>query len=95
MLFIGKSAIEEIIENNKRTITFSPILRELGHHIHGEIWATKIKEVLKEKHLLSSHPCYAAMHSDEFYLCHNCFKTKFKDKSDFFIYEELQPVRMK
>jgi hypothetical protein len=32
MLFIGKLAIEEIIENNKRTITFSPILRELGHH---------------------------------------------------------------
>jgi hypothetical protein len=48
--WLGNS-LEEIIENN-RTITL-PILRErLGHHIHGEIWATKIKEVLKEKHLL-------------------------------------------
>ena len=50
--WLGKLAIEEIIENNKRTITFSPVLRErLGHHIHGEIWATKIKEVLKENNL--------------------------------------------
>jgi hypothetical protein len=46
---LGNSAIEEIIDNNKRTITFSPILERLGHHIHGEIWATNIKEVLKEK----------------------------------------------
>jgi hypothetical protein len=30
----------------------------------------------------------ANMQRDEFYL-YNCFKTKFKDKSDFFIYEEL------
>jgi hypothetical protein len=41
------------VGNNKRTITFSPILRErLGHHIHGEIWATNIKEVLQENGLL-------------------------------------------
>jgi hypothetical protein len=40
-----KLAIEETIDNDKRTITFSPILRErLGHHIHGEIWATNIKK---------------------------------------------------
>ena len=39
--WLGKIAIEEIVDNNKRTITFSPILRErLGHHIYGEIWAT-------------------------------------------------------
>jgi hypothetical protein len=42
---VGKLAIEETIDNDKRTITFSPILRErLGHHIHGEIWATNIKK---------------------------------------------------
>jgi len=36
--WLGKIAIEEIVDNNKRTITFSPILRErLGHHIYGEI----------------------------------------------------------
>jgi hypothetical protein len=49
---LGKLAIEEIVEDNKRTITFSPILRRrLGHHIHSEIWATNIKEVLKENQL--------------------------------------------
>ncbi|RZL31838.1 MAG: hypothetical protein EOP00_34640, partial [Pedobacter sp.] len=45
--WLGKLALEEVLLNNKRTITFSPILRErLGHHIHGEIWANNIKEVL-------------------------------------------------
>jgi hypothetical protein len=45
IFWLGKLAIEETIDNDKRTITFSPILRErLGHHIHGEIWATNIKE---------------------------------------------------
>ncbi|MEN9929212.1 MAG: hypothetical protein RLZZ231_1133 [Bacteroidota bacterium] len=91
--WLGKLAIEEIIENNKRTITFSPVLRErLGHHIHGEIWATNIKEVLKENNLLGRpiHVISANMHS----VMNSIFavpalKTKFKNQSDFFIYEEL------
>ena len=91
--WLGKLAIEEIFENNKRTITFSPVLRErLGHHIHGEIWATKIKEVLKENNLLGRpiHVISANMHS----VMNSIFavpalKTKFKNQSDFFIYEEL------
>ena len=91
--WLGKLAIEEIVENNKRTITFSPVLRErLGHHIHGEIWATNIKEVLKENDLLGRpiHVISANMHS----VMNSIFavpalKTKFKNQSDFFIYEEL------
>ena len=91
--WLGKLAIEEITDDNKRTITFSPILRErLGHHIHGEIWATNIKEVLKENKLLDRpiHIISANMHS----VMNSIFatavlKTQFKDKSDFFIYEEL------
>jgi hypothetical protein len=91
--WLGKLAIEEVIDNNKRTITFSPVLRErLGHHIHGEIWATNIKEVLKANSLLKRpiHVISANMHS----VMNSIFatpllKTKFKDKSDFFIYEEL------
>ena len=91
--WLGKLAIEEIIENNKRTITFSPVLRErLGHHIHGEIWATNIKEVLKENNLLGRpiHVISANMHS----VMNSIFavpalKTKFKNQSNFFIYEEL------
>jgi hypothetical protein len=91
--WLGKLAIEEITEDQKRTITFSPILRErLGHHIHGEIWATNIKEVLKKNDLLDRpiHVISANMHSVmNSIFATTVLKSKFKDKSDFFIYEEL------
>ena len=64
--WLGKLAMEETLKNKKRIITFSPVLRErLGHHIHGEIWANKIKEVLLEQNLLSRplHIISANMHS--------------------------------
>ena len=91
--WLGKLAIEEVVDNNKRTITFSPILRErLGHHIHGEIWATNIKEVLNENNLLDRpiHVVSANMHSvmNSIFAAH-VRKGKLKDKTDFFIYEEL------
>jgi hypothetical protein len=97
IFWLGKLAIEEIVDNNKRTITFSPVLRErLGHHIHGEIWATNIKDVLKANQLLDRpiHIISANMHS----VMNSIFaiqvlKTipKYRDKvnTDFFIYEEL------
>lgn len=91
--WLGKLAIEEVVDNNKRTITFSPILRErLGHHIHGEFWATRIKDVLKEKGLLDRpiHIISANMHSVMNSLfATQVLKSKYKDKPDFFIYEEL------
>ncbi|MGK4566547.1 DUF6909 family protein [Flavobacterium sp. 3HN19-14] len=85
--------MEELLENNKRTITFSPILRErLGHHIHGEFWATNIKQVLKENELLDRpiHIISANMHSvmNSLFAPH-VHKAKYKDKGDFFVYEEL------
>lgn len=91
--WLGKLALEEVLDNNKRTITFSPILRErLGHHIYGEIWATNIKKVLKENQLLDRpiHIISANMHSvmNSIY-AKNVLKTQFKDQSDFMIYEEL------
>jgi hypothetical protein len=64
--WLGKLAISEIVKNQKRTVTFSPVLRErLGHHIHGEIWANRIKKVLKEQNLLKRpiHIISANMHS--------------------------------
>lgn len=64
--WLGKLAMEETLNNKKRIITFSPVLRErLGHHIHGEVWANKIKEVLLEENLLSRplHIISANMHS--------------------------------
>ena len=91
--WLGKLAIEEILESNKRTITFSPVLRErLGHHIHGEIWANNIKSVLRQNDLLQRpiHIISANMHSvmNSLFATH-VLKNKFKDKTDFFIYEEL------
>ena len=91
--WLGKLAIEEMTDDNKRTITFSPILRErLGHHIHGEIWANNIKEVLKTNDLLARpiHIISANMHS----VMNSIFASlvlldQFKTQSDFFIYEEL------
>ncbi|MBF6608414.1 MAG: hypothetical protein ITG00_06720 [Flavobacterium sp.] len=91
--WLGKLAIEEILGNNKRTITFSPILRErLGHHIHGEIWATNIKQVLEANDLLKRpiHIISANMHSvmNSLFATH-VLKAKFKDKHAFDIYQEL------
>lgn len=91
--WLGKLAIEEVVNNNKRAITFSPILRErLGHHIHGEIWADNIKQILKENDLLERpiHIISANMHS----VMNSIFaiptlKSKFKDADAIDIYEEL------
>ncbi|MGG7036780.1 MAG: DUF6909 family protein [Flavobacterium sp.] len=91
--WLGKLAIEEVIDNTKRTITFSPILRErLGHHLHGETWANNIKDVLSANNLLERpiHIISANMHS----VMNSIFapavlKSKFQNKSDFMIYEEL------
>lgn len=91
--WLGKLAIEEAMGGAKRTITFSPILRErLGHHIHGEIWANNIKNVLKQNSLLERpiHIISANMHSVmNSIFATSLLKSKFKDKDDFFIYEEL------
>jgi len=64
--YLGTRAIDEHVNNKKRVITFSPVLRErLGHHIHGEIWAHNIKQTLEEKNLLNRpiHIISANMHS--------------------------------
>ncbi|TWO33993.1 hypothetical protein E1J38_004240 [Seonamhaeicola sediminis] len=64
--WLGKLAIEEQVNDNKRTITFSPVLRErIGHHIHGEIWANNIKDILFKNNLMERpiHIISANMHS--------------------------------
>ncbi|MFD1161324.1 DUF6909 family protein [Hwangdonia seohaensis] len=88
--WLGKLAIEEQINNNKRTVTFSPVLRErLGHHIHGEIWANTIKETLHKNNLLERpiHIISANMHS----VMNTLFApTALKSKKDIFeVYESL------
>lgn len=64
--WLGHLAIQEKVNNLKRTITFSPVLRErIGHHIYGEMWADKIKNALSENNLLGRpiHIISANMHS--------------------------------
>jgi len=64
--YLGNLAIQEVTTDNKRIVTFSPVLRErLGHHIHGEIWASTIKKKLDETNLLARpiHIISANMHS--------------------------------
>ncbi|MCF7566764.1 hypothetical protein L3X37_00075 [Sabulilitoribacter arenilitoris] len=88
--WLGKLAIEEQINNNKRTVAFSPVLRErLGHHIHGEIWANTIKEILHKNNLLERpiHIISANMHS----VMNTLFAPNaLKSKKDIFeVYEAL------
>lgn len=91
--WLGKLAIEEVVDNNKRAITFSPILRErLGHHIYGEIWANSIKKVLLENNLIERpiHIISANMHS----VMNSIFAEpvlgkKYKNAPDFQIFEDL------
>ena len=66
IFWLGKLAINEVLENKKRTVIFSSILvQEIGHHIYGEIWANNIKKVLENNHLLERpiHIISANMHS--------------------------------
>ena len=91
--WLGKLAIDEVINNNKRTVTFSPVLRErLGHHIHGEIWANTIKETLKKNGLLERpiHIISANLHSvmNTLY-APSALKTLVSKKDIFEVYEEL------
>ena len=91
--WLGKLAIEEQINNNKRTVTFSPVLRErLGHHIHGEIWADTIKNVLYKNGLLERpiHIISANMHSVMNTLfAPTALKPLMAKKNVFEVYEDL------
>ena len=64
--WLGKLAIKEVFEGEKRTVTFSSLLiEEIGHHIYGEIWANDVKNILNQHHLLKRpiHIISANMHS--------------------------------
>ena len=91
--WLGKLAIEEVVNNNKRTVTFSPVLRErLGHHIHGEIWSDNIKEALHKAGILKRpiHIISANMHSVMNTLfAPNALKTLVSKKDIFEVYEAL------
>jgi hypothetical protein len=85
--------LEEEITGDKRTITFSSLLRErLGHHIHGERWANNIKEILKKNKLLGRplHIISANMHSVMNSLfARKTLDAKFEDINSLEIYKAL------
>jgi len=91
--WLGKLAIKEVVNNDKRTVTFSPVLRErLGHHIHGEIWANNIKATLHKNGLLERpiHIISANMHSVMNTLfASSALKTLASKKNIFEVYEAI------
>ena len=69
--WLGQVAMEELHHKQDRQITFSSALRErVGHHIHGEKWATEVKKFLLTKNLWQRplHIISANLHS-----IRNCF----------------------
>ena len=91
--WLGKLAIEEVVNDKKRIVTFSPVLRErIGHHIHGEIWADNIKSILNENGLLKRpiHIISANMHSVMNSLFANsALKSELNKKSIYDVYKDL------
>ena len=66
IFWLGQLALNETLENKKRTVTFSSTLREsIGHHIYGEVWANNIKHVLEKENIINRpmHIISANMHS--------------------------------
>lgn len=94
---LGKLAIREAMDGEKRVITFSPIVRErLGHHIHGEVWANTIKKTLHEHGLINRklHIISANMHSVMNTLYSPiALKERLKHKTNFQVYEELSNAK--
>jgi len=91
--WLGKLAIEEVVHDKKRIVTFSPVLRErIGHHIHGEIWADTIKRLLHDKGLLERpiHIISANMHSVMNSLfAASALKSESTKKDIFEVYQDL------
>jgi hypothetical protein len=91
--WLGKLAIEEETGGEKRTITFSSLLRErLGHHIHGDLWAHNVKETLHKYGLINRpiHIISANMHSvvNSLFAKKALFK-EFPDNGSLEVYEQL------
>jgi len=89
--WMGKLALDEVLLNKKRSITFSATLQErIGQHIYGEIWANSIKSKLEEQALLGRplHIISANMHS----VMNSLYAPKAlnnKDVNHFALFEQL------
>lgn len=93
---LGKLALREAMQGEKRVITFSPVVRErLGHHIHGEVWANTIKKTLHKHGLIRRklHIISANMHSvmNTLY-APLALEEQLQKKSTFQVYEDLSNI---
>lgn len=91
--YLGKGAIHEELNKEFRLITFSTALRErIGHHIHGERWALRIKKELYARGWLERplHVISANMHSvmNTLY-AEDALKSKMKGKTKVQFFEAL------
>lgn len=90
---LGKASLDDLKGVREREIFFSAILRErVGHHLFGEKWANKLKEVLatNDLHMRPLHIISANMHSVKNMLFANgALSVKPKKEVDYSLYEEI------
>lgn len=90
---LGKNSLEDLQGIKEREVFFSAILRErVGHHLFGEKWANKVKEVLasNDLHMRPLHIISANMHSVKNMLFASDAVGKKASKTvDYSLYEEI------
>ncbi len=90
---LGKASLDDLTGVREREIFFSAILRErVGHHLFGEKWANRVKEVLASNGLQTRplHIISANMHSVKNMLYANdALGEKVKKEVDYSLYEEI------
>ncbi len=91
--YLGKNSLEDLRGIREREIFFSAILRErVGHHLFGERWANKVKDVLASNglHMKPLHIISANMHSVKNMLYANdSVGKKALKEVDYSLYEEI------
>ncbi len=91
--YLGKNSLDDLKGTREREIFFSAILRErVGHHLFGDRWANKVKEVLASNglHMRPLHVISANMHSVKNMLYSNdALGLKPKKEIDYSLYEEI------
>lgn len=90
---LGKNSLEDLKGIREREIHFSAVLRErVGHHLFGERWANKLKDVLASNYLQMRplHIISANMHSVKNMLYANdALEQKAKKEYDYGLYQEI------
>lgn len=91
--YLGKNSLDDLKGNREREIFFSAILRErVGHHLFGDKWANRVKEVLASNglHMRPLHIISANMHSVKNMLYANdALNIKPEKEFDYSLYEEI------